>query len=436
MGYDTSLFERLQRGGHSCHLLRTQYRMHPSIRRFPSTHFYRDMLRDGECIRDASRVPCGEPRGAPAFLAAPGDDSPAELRLAPYLFFNVLDGEQHRSSGSRSLRNDHEARFCAKMLSALLAASNAHRQRLAAAAAAEREQDLAAAGGGAHGADRPLLHPSLLHLPLHPYPYPSLLHLCLYLHLYRSLRPHPCASSTPLAPSARSPGGDAPEEGEITDGDATCSGVSTGAAAAAPSDVVAAEWAPGIGGGCSLGPGRSCAYAGLCGRVAILTPYKEQCRAIEEQLCVAFGTKAGWGHAIEVGSVDAYQGKEKDVILFSCVRSGRGGGLGFVKDLRRLNVALTRARHALYIVGSEASLEQSTDWRALLSDARARKCVRDVTVQHALRCSPDDFLRSIPLSLLDGSWVPTAQGEHVQPPPCRAVVLSNGWRSSSHEPSA
>ena len=59
-----------------------------------------------------------------------------------------------------------------------------------------------------------------------------------------------------------------------------------------------------------------------------------------------FGSRTCWEHAVEVASVDTYQGKEKDVILYSTVRSGRGG-IGFVNDLRRLNVALTRARHAL-----------------------------------------------------------------------------------------
>ena len=42
------------------------------------------------------------------------------------------------------------------------------------------------------------------------------------------------------------------------------------------------------------------------------------------------------------------------MIIYSCVRAG-SGGIGFVKDVRRMNVALTRARHALFVVGSEAS---------------------------------------------------------------------------------
>lgn len=90
------------------------------------------------------------------------------------------------------------------------------------------------------------------------------------------------------------------------------------------------------------------------------------------------------------------------------MRSG-GGGLGFVKDLRRLNVALTRARHALYIVGHEASLRRSADWHALLTNARERGWSRDVTLDAASRQPPHELLPAlVPLSLLDGSRLPTA----------------------------
>ena len=73
-----------------------------------------------------------------------------------------------------------------------------------------------------------------------------------------------------------------------------------------------------------------------------------------------------------MNTVDGFQGREKDVILFSCVRSaGAGGGsgqgsIGFLDDLRRMNVALTRARHSLFVVGSADSLSISPHWTALL----------------------------------------------------------------------
>lgn len=69
------------------------------------------------------------------------------------------------------------------------------------------------------------------------------------------------------------------------------------------------------------------------------------------------------------------QGREKDIVIFSAVRSAKSRGprvhIGFVADERRLNVGLTRARASLLVVGNFRALQADANWRALLQHAKA-----------------------------------------------------------------
>ena len=68
------------------------------------------------------------------------------------------------------------------------------------------------------------------------------------------------------------------------------------------------------------------------------------------------------------------QGREKDVIIFSAVRTRRRGGIGFVADERRINVGLTRARSSLLVLGNAHALRKDPVWASLMEHCQAQEC--------------------------------------------------------------
>lgn len=86
--------------------------------------------------------------------------------------------------------------------------------------------------------------------------------------------------------------------------------------------------------------------------MGIITPYKGQRAFIVNYLQKNGQLNPNSYKDIEVASVDGFQGREKDFIIISCVRSNEGLGIGFLTDPRRLNVTITRARLGLIIVGN------------------------------------------------------------------------------------
>eukprot|EP00898_Chlorokybus_atmophyticus_P002657 jgi/Chlat1/3392/Chrsp23S03726 len=228
LGYEQSLFERLQKAGFPVVLLSTQFRMHPAIRQFPSAHFYGGQLVDGATVSAATRqLACHE-----------------RACFGPYVFFDVVEGVHGTSSGSRSLRNPAEAELAVELISAL-----------------------------------------------------------------HTMHPQDCTQ----------------------------------------------------------------------GRVAVVTPYKQQLHEIRSRLARVLGRDLA--SKVELGTVDGFQGREVDILILSTVRAategsqaGSKGGIGFVADIRRMNVALTRAKRSLWVLGSSAALNVSPHWSALIADATKRGC--------------------------------------------------------------
>ena len=69
--------------------------------------------------------------------------------------------------------------------------------------------------------------------------------------------------------------------------------------------------------------------------------------------------------SISVNTVDGFQGQERDIILISLVRSNDSGEIGFLRDLRRMNVAITRARMKLIILGDVPTMTRHPFYRQL-----------------------------------------------------------------------
>lgn len=91
--------------------------------------------------------------------------------------------------------------------------------------------------------------------------------------------------------------------------------------------------------------------------VAVITPYAAQVKLLKQLLS---------DDGVEVKSVDGFQGREKEAVVFSAVRANARGGVGFLSDKRRLNVALTRAKRGLVVVGNAATLRRDPTWADFL----------------------------------------------------------------------
>ncbi|XP_010267333.1 PREDICTED: probable helicase MAGATAMA 3 isoform X2 [Nelumbo nucifera] len=221
-GYGMSLFKRFQRAGYPVQMLKTQYRMHPEIRSFPSREFYNEALEDGPDVKDQTE------RSWHAYRC-----------FAPFCFFDIEEGIESQPSGSGSWINVDEVEFI----------------------------------------------------------------LLMY---------HKLVTRFPELKSSS--------------------------------------------------------------RLAIISPYRHQVKLFRERFHDTFGVESD--KLVDINTVDGFQGREKDVAIFSCVRASSDKGIGFLADFRRMNVGITRARSSVLVVGSASTLRRADKhWRNLVESAEQRNCL-------------------------------------------------------------
>ena len=90
---------------------------------------------------------------------------------------------------------------------------------------------------------------------------------------------------------------------------------------------------------------------------AFISPYSGQVAAAKEML----------PKQLRLSTIDSFQGQEKEIIIVSLVRSNDDGDIGFLKDYRRMNVAITRAKEQLFVIGDSATIGADVFYNSFLT---------------------------------------------------------------------
>ncbi|XP_047335727.1 probable helicase senataxin [Impatiens glandulifera] len=189
--------------------------------------------------------------------------------------------------------------------------------------------------------------------------------------------------------------------------------------------------------------------------IGCISPYKAQVIAIQNRLEIWYDNYRNF--SVKVRSVDDFQGGEEDLIIISTVRCNVKGSIGFLSNCQRANVALTRARYGMWILGNAATLINSGSiWRNLIVDAKERGCYFNALDNNNLSNAIQSSLIELDnLNLLFKSDSPLFQGgkwkvhfsdDFLQTMSrknnyghCKEVIsllkrLSTGWRLPSPNP--
>lgn len=122
-------------------------------------------------------------------------------------------------------------------------------------------------------------------------------------------------------------------------------------------------------------------------QIGVITPYEGQRAYVVQYMQMNGSMEKSLYMGVEVASVDAFQGREKDYIILSCVRANERNTIGFLSDPRRLNVALTRAKYGLIILGNPRALSRNSLWSHLLLHFREKGCLVEGFLDNLQLCT-------------------------------------------------
>jgi ATP-dependent RNA/DNA helicase IGHMBP2 len=105
--------------------------------------------------------------------------------------------------------------------------------------------------------------------------------------------------------------------------------------------------------------------------IGIISPYRLQIDTLKEQFVNAPDLQP-YGHKIAINTIDSFQGQERDIVYISMTRSNAENNIGFLSDIRRMNVAMTRARKKLVVIGDSATLSQLPFYENFITWAQER----------------------------------------------------------------
>ncbi|CAG0921359.1 unnamed protein product, partial [Notodromas monacha] len=122
-------------------------------------------------------------------------------------------------------------------------------------------------------------------------------------------------------------------------------------------------------------------------QIGIITPYEGQRAYVVNYMQHQGSMPPKVYQDVEVASVDAFQGREKDIIIMTCVRSNEHQGIGFLNDPRRLNVAITRAKYGIIVIGNPKVLCKQVLWLHLLTFYKENRVLVEGPLTNLKECT-------------------------------------------------